>query len=240
MTKKFRVSFVAVYAPVEPTDGDTSDSDEFYLQLQEQIDRVPGRNMVFLLGNFNAQVGRNRDRWYPSLGKFGIGKENSNGYRLLHFCRYKNLVITNTVFDHKIAHKLTWFLTDSKTTNLIDYVIVNRRLARSIQHTREVLYSSAVIDVKSKDHHLIMPRVNLELKFQGNYLPGSYNACRIKNENLRETFQEQLNTKLESLKFDNVEDGWNYFRKKICEVVDGVLRKKVRTPLGEETCTRIF
>ena len=69
MTKKFRVSVIAVHAPVEPTDRDTSDSDEFYLQLQEQIDRVPGGNMVFLLGNFNAQAGRNRDRWYPSLGK---------------------------------------------------------------------------------------------------------------------------------------------------------------------------
>ena len=92
MTKKFRVSVIAVYAPVEPTDGDTSDSDEFYLQLQEQIDRVPGRNMVFLLGDFHAQVGRNRDRWYPSLGKFGVGKENSNGYRLLQFYRYNNLV----------------------------------------------------------------------------------------------------------------------------------------------------
>ena len=42
MTKK-------VYDPVEPSDGDTSDSDKFYLQFQEQIDRVPGRNMVFLL-----------------------------------------------------------------------------------------------------------------------------------------------------------------------------------------------
>ena len=49
MTKKFRVSVIVVYAPVEPTDGDTSDSDEFYLQLQDQIDRIPGRNTVFLL-----------------------------------------------------------------------------------------------------------------------------------------------------------------------------------------------
>ena len=43
MTKKFRVSVIVVYTPVEPTDGDTSDSDEFYLQLQERTDRVPGR-----------------------------------------------------------------------------------------------------------------------------------------------------------------------------------------------------
>ena len=47
MTKKFRVSVIVIYAPLELTDGDISDSDEFYLQLQEQIDWVPGRNMVF-------------------------------------------------------------------------------------------------------------------------------------------------------------------------------------------------
>ena len=47
MTKKFRVSVIEVYCPVEPTDGDTSDSDEFYLHLQKKIDRVQGRNMVF-------------------------------------------------------------------------------------------------------------------------------------------------------------------------------------------------
>ena len=81
--------------------------------------------MVFLLGDFKAQAGRNRDRRYPSLGKFGLGKENSNVYRLLRFCRYNNLVITNTVFGHKMAHKLTWCSRDGKTANLKDYVIVN-------------------------------------------------------------------------------------------------------------------
>ena len=79
MTKEFRLSVIVVYAPVEPTDGNTNDSDEFYLQLQEQIERVPGRNIVLLLGDFDAQAGRNRDRWYLSLGKFGVGKGNSNG-----------------------------------------------------------------------------------------------------------------------------------------------------------------
>ncbi|XP_065568837.1 uncharacterized protein LOC136032454 [Artemia franciscana] len=66
MTKKFRVSIIVVYAPVELTDGDTSNLDEFYLQLQEQIDRVSGINLMYLLGDFNAHDGRNRGRWYPS------------------------------------------------------------------------------------------------------------------------------------------------------------------------------
>ena len=48
MTKTFRVSVIVVYAPVEPTDGDTSDSDEFYLQLQQQMDRVRKKYGAFI------------------------------------------------------------------------------------------------------------------------------------------------------------------------------------------------
>ena len=75
-----------------------------------------------------------------------------------------------------------------------------------------------------------MFRVNSKLKFRKvNYLLGSYDIGRIQDENLRETFQEQLNTRLESFKFDNMEEGWNNVRKTICEVADGVLGKKVKT-----------
>jgi len=38
-----------------------------------------------------------------------------------------------------------------------------------------------------------------------------------------------LNTKLESLKLDNVKEGGNDLRKTICEVADGVLGEKVKT-----------
>ena len=86
------------------------------------------------------------------LDESGLGKENSNGYRLLQFCRYNNLVITNAVFGHKIAHNLTRYSQDGKKANLTDSVIVNRRLAGSIQDTR--VYRCAAINVKSKDHHL--------------------------------------------------------------------------------------
>ena len=70
-----------------------------------------------------------------------------------------NLVITNTVFGHKMAHNLTGYLQDGKTANRIDYVMKNQRLTGSIHYTG--VYRSAVIDVKSKDHHLVVSKVNL-------------------------------------------------------------------------------
>ena len=51
----------------------------FTYKLHGKMDRVPGRNMIFLVEDFKIQVGKNRDRWYVSLGKFGVGKENSTG-----------------------------------------------------------------------------------------------------------------------------------------------------------------
>ena len=86
-----------------------------------------------------------------------------------------------------MAHNLTWCSSDGKTTYLIDYVIVNRRLTGSIKDTR--VYRCAVIDVKSKDHLLVMAKVNLKLKaWQCNYLQGNYDASRLQDENLRGTF----------------------------------------------------
>ena len=68
------------------------------------------------------------------------------------------------------------------------------------------------------------------LKFWNDiYRSGNYDIGRLQDENLRETFQEQLkSTTREFLKFDNVEDGWNIFRKIHCEVADSVIGKKVK------------
>ena len=68
--------------------------------------------MMFLLGYFNAKVCRNWHRRYRSLCKLGVGKENRNEYTLVQFCRNNRLVITNTVFGNKMAHKLTWYSHD--------------------------------------------------------------------------------------------------------------------------------
>ena len=59
--------------------------------------------------------------------------------------------------------------------DLIDYVIVNRILAGSIQIIR--VYRSVVTDIKNKDHHLVVSRVNLKHQFRkGNYLPEKFDA----------------------------------------------------------------
>ena len=104
---------------MEPTNGDNSNLDEFYLQLKEEIDRIPGGKYDIFKGKLNDQVGRNRNMWYQRIGKLGVRKETSDDYRLLQFCKYNNLDITNTVCGHKMARKLKWYLHAGKKVNLL-------------------------------------------------------------------------------------------------------------------------
>ena len=78
--------------------------------------------------------------------------------KCLIMSKNEKIQVNTTVFSHKIPHKLSGYSRDGKIANLIDYVIVNRRLAGSIQDTR--VYRSAVIAVKSEDHHLVVSKVN--------------------------------------------------------------------------------
>ena len=88
-----------------------------------------------------------------------------------------------------------------------------------MQDTRA--YRSTVINDKSKDHCLVGFIANSLLKLKkNNYISGRYAFSKLHDDNLRENFQEQLNTKLDSLKLDSVEDGWNNFWEVICKVAD--------------------
>ena len=42
------------------------------------------------------------------VGKYGKGLKNSNGNTLLQLTKEKKLSLTNTLFDHRLAHWTTW------------------------------------------------------------------------------------------------------------------------------------
>ena len=93
------VSIIAVYAPTnEPTNQ--GESMEFYQVLQEVTRQVPVRDMVLVMGDFNAQVGNDVETWCGTLGRFGPHEQNENGVWLLGFCALNSLVAINTCYQH--------------------------------------------------------------------------------------------------------------------------------------------
>ena len=68
--------------------------------LQDLLELTPKRDVLFIIGDWNAKVGSQET---PKVtGKFGLGMRNEAGQRLIEFCQENALVIANTLFQqHK-------------------------------------------------------------------------------------------------------------------------------------------
>jgi hypothetical protein len=61
--------------------------------------------MKMLLGDFNANVGREVP-FKPVIGKESLHEaSNDNGARVVNFAASKNLIVKSTTFPHRDIHK---------------------------------------------------------------------------------------------------------------------------------------
>ena len=128
------VTLISAYAPTLSASPEIKD--EFYERLSSTLSSIPSTEQVVLLGDFNARVGSDSDSWPTCLGQFGVGKMNENGQRLLEFCTYHGLCITNSFFKTKFLHKVSWRHPRSKHWHQLDLILVRRAAIKTILHTR--------------------------------------------------------------------------------------------------------
>ena len=107
--KPFNITVIQVYAPI------TNPKDEvkwFYEDLQDLLELTPKKDVLFIIGDWNAKVGSQET---PGLtGKFGLGIGNEAGQRLIEFCQENALVITNTLFQQHKRRLYTWTSPDGQ------------------------------------------------------------------------------------------------------------------------------
>ena len=82
--------------------------EDFYDQLDKTVKSISSRNIVLILGDFNAKTGSRWSEFPGNMGKFGKGLINSSGRILLEFLAKQDMFLTNTTFNPKIAHRNTW------------------------------------------------------------------------------------------------------------------------------------
>ena len=76
------------------------EAEQFYDGLQDLLELTPKKDVLFIIGDLNAKVGRQEIPGVP--GKFGLGVQNEAGQRLTELCQKSILVIANTLLQqHK-------------------------------------------------------------------------------------------------------------------------------------------
>ena len=68
----------------------------FYEDLKDLLELTPKKDVLFLIGDWNAKVGSQETSGIT--GKFGLGVQNEAGQRLTEFCQENALVVANSLF----------------------------------------------------------------------------------------------------------------------------------------------
>ena len=85
----------------DPTSNlEEAEVEQFYEDLQDLLELTPKKDVLFILGDWNAKVGSQE---IPGVtDKFGLGVQNEAGQSPTEFCQENALVIANTFFQqHK-------------------------------------------------------------------------------------------------------------------------------------------
>ena len=94
--KPFNITVIQVYAPT--SNAEKAEVEWFYEDLQDLSELKPQKDVLFMIGDWNAKVGSQET---PGVtGKFGLGVRNEAGQRLIEFCQENALVIANTLSNN--------------------------------------------------------------------------------------------------------------------------------------------
>ena len=93
--KPLNITVIQVYAQI--TNAEEAEVERFYEDLQDLLELTPKKDVLFIIGDWNAKVGSQET---PGVtGKIGHGIWNEAGQRLIEFCQENALVIANTLFQ---------------------------------------------------------------------------------------------------------------------------------------------
>ena len=108
--KPFNITVIQVYAPT--SNAEEAEVERLYEDLQDLLELTPKKDVLFIIGDWNAKVGSQETP--GGTGKFGLGIQNEAGQRLIEFCQDNTLLIANTLFQQHKRRLYTWTYPDGQ------------------------------------------------------------------------------------------------------------------------------
>ena len=121
------------------------------------LELTPKKDVLFIIGDWNANVGNQETPGVTS--KFGLGVQNEAGQRLIEFCQENALVIANTLFQQHKRRLYTWTSPDDQQRNQTNYILCSQRWRSSILSAKTRPRADC-----GSDHELLIAKFRLKLK----------------------------------------------------------------------------
>ena len=108
--KPFNITVIQVYALT--SNAEEAEVKRFCEDLQDLLELTPRKDVLFIIGDWNAKVGSQET---PGVtGKFGFGVQNEAGQKRIEFYQENALVIANTLFQQHKRRLYTWTSPDGQ------------------------------------------------------------------------------------------------------------------------------
>ena len=108
--KPLNITVIQAYAST--SNSEEAEVERFYEELQDLLELTPKKDVLFIIGDWNAKVGSQET---PGVtGKFSLGIWNEAGQRLIEFCQENTLVIANTLLQQHRRRLYTWTSPDGQ------------------------------------------------------------------------------------------------------------------------------
>ena len=102
--KSFNITIIQVYALT--SNAEEAKVEWFYEVLQDLLELTPQKDVLYIIGDWNAKVGSQE---IPGVtGKSGLGVQNKAGQMLIEFFQENPLFIANTLFQQHKRSLYTW------------------------------------------------------------------------------------------------------------------------------------
>ena len=144
-------AMILVFVYALTSNAEEAEVERFYEDLQDLLELTPKKNVLLIIGGWNAKVGSQE---IPGVtGKFGLGVQNLAGQRLIEFCQENALDIANTLFQQYKKRLYTWTSPNDQYRNQIDYILCSQRWRSSIQSEKIRLGADC-----GSDHELLIAK----------------------------------------------------------------------------------
>ena len=108
--KPFNITVIQVYAP--NSNAEEAEVERFYEDLQDLPDLTPKKDVLFIIGDWNAKVGSQE---IPGVtGKYGLGVQTEAGQRPTEFCQENALGHGKHPLPTKQERLHTWTSSDGQ------------------------------------------------------------------------------------------------------------------------------
>ncbi len=208
-----KYTVISAYAPTLPvSESNPNIREEFYQDLNSVIQGVSKNSFLIVGGDFNAKTGSAYENHKQQMGKFGRGELNSNGEFLLDLAATNDLVLTNTLFKHKHAHRTTWESPDKpnaskkKVRNQIDYILVRGYHKIFVNDSRS--YAGTMC---YSDHRLVMAKFSIswQRKTPPKAKTMKYDIEKLKMPEYKQKYQQRVRELLTNSEGKSEQDKWN-------------------------------